>query len=69
MHHEDVPPMSQKGVLPLDKTKPGEASLFVIDGEQYSSWPDAKARLDSQPNLPRTTLLDREVYKRILQRW
>ncbi|PRO75580.1 hypothetical protein C6Y40_00320 [Alteromonas alba] len=69
MHHDDVPPMSQKGVLPLDKTKPGEASLFVIDGEQFSSWPDAQAKLNDQPVLPRPTLLDREVYKRMLQRW
>lgn len=69
MHHDDVPPMSQKGVLPLDKTQPGEASLFVIDGEQFTSWPDAQAKLNDQPVLPRPTLLDREIYKRMLQRW
>lgn len=69
MHYHDVPPMSQKGVLPLDKTQPGEASLFVIDGEQFTSWPDAQAKLNDQPVLPRPTLLDREIYKRMLQRW
>ncbi len=69
MHHENVPPMSQKGVLPLDKTKPGEDSLFVIDGEQFTSWPDAQKQLNSKSTLPRTSLLDREIFKRMLQRW
>lgn len=69
MHHEDTPPMSQKGVLPLDKTHPEEASLFIIDGTYYNNWPEALARLDEQSVLPRPTLLDREIYKRMLQRW
>lgn len=69
IHHNGTPPMSQKGVLPLDKTQPGDASLFVIDGTIYSDWPAASAALNKQPALPRTTLLDHEVYKQMLQRW
>lgn len=67
--HTDESPVSQRGILPLDKTRPGETSLFVVDGEVYTSWPEAKALLNKQPGLPRTSLLDREVYKRMLQRW
>ncbi|GGF69374.1 substrate-binding periplasmic protein [Alteromonas lipolytica] len=69
IYHDDTPPMSQKGVLPLDKFKPGDKSLFVVDGETYTQWEQAQAVLQKNTSLPRPSLLDHEVYKRMLRRW
>ncbi|NVK55570.1 MAG: ABC transporter substrate-binding protein [Alteromonadaceae bacterium] len=69
VHHTETPPMSIKGVLPLDNTATGTASLFYIDGKAYPDWPSAQRALNNTTQLPRTSLLDHEVYKGMLKRW
>lgn len=54
---------------PLDSTEVAEASLFYIDGEQAADWPGALELLEGVEPALRRSLLDEEVYQRIMARW
>lgn len=53
---------------PLDATKVSEQSGYYVDGEQYDSWEAVAAVIADSPD-ERPSLLDPEVYARMIQRW
>lgn len=53
---------------PLDSTRLGETSSFYVDGKKYENWSDV-APLIADSGDARPSLLDPEVYARMLQRW
>ena len=53
---------------PLDTSRLGEASSFYVDGKKYDDWSDV-APLIRDSSDSRLSLLDPEVYERMLQRW
>lgn len=54
---------------PLDDTQPGTDSVFVIDAKTFTSRQEAFGALDGVDNVLRPSLLDKEIYQRILRRW
>lgn len=66
-------PKLEKGALslayPLDSTLTSDQSQFVIDGTTYDSWDAALAELQRNGASLRPSMLDKEVYQRILDRW
>ncbi|GGW82633.1 substrate-binding periplasmic protein [Alteromonas halophila] len=53
---------------PLDATQTGDASSFYVDGKKYDDWQDV-APLIADSGSIRPSLLDPEVYARMIQRW
>ena len=55
--------------FPLDDSKPGDASLFYVNGELYSTYDKAVIALGSAPSADPESFLDRDVYKKIIKQW
>ncbi len=53
---------------PLDSTQSNDNSSFYVDGEKYDNWDDVAQVIADSPDV-RPSLLDPEVYSRMLQRW
>lgn len=53
---------------PLDATRLGDTSAFYIDGQKYDNWSEV-APLIANSGDERPSLLDPEVYARMIQRW
>lgn len=53
----------------LDNTQPGTGSLFIIDGKQYHSWQEIETIIDKTSPTMRNSLLDPEIYKKIVRQW
>ncbi|MBU2977261.1 transporter substrate-binding domain-containing protein [Alteromonas sp. C1M14] len=53
----------------LDNSQPNTGSLFVIDGTKYDSWEEANDILGVTAPTMRDSLLDPEIYKKIIRQW
>lgn len=53
----------------LDGVKATPASTFIIDGTRYDNWQAAAAALSDITPALRPSLLDPEVYERMIKRW
>ena len=54
---------------PLDGTTPGDGSLYFVDGAEFENKTKALSAISDASTGVRASLLDREVYERILKRW
>ncbi|MEG3766234.1 transporter substrate-binding domain-containing protein [Alteromonas sp. 14N.309.X.WAT.G.H12] len=53
----------------LDNSQPGTGSLFIIDGTEYHSWEEIETIIDKTTPTMRNSLLDPEIYKKIVRQW
>lgn len=67
--HIDVSP-ADAAPFALDATKPSAGSLFVIDDKRYANWAEAASALDGETLSPAPqSLLDQDIYEKIIRRW
>ena len=67
--HQALAPRVLEYALALDTTSVDDTSVFVVDGTLYTSATDAFSALQSAEVGARPSLLDTDIYERILQRW
>ena len=53
----------------LDGKPVGDNANFIVDGKRFATWSDAKQALQTVTPSLRPSLLDPDVYKRMIQRW
>lgn len=67
--HNTTPP-SAATAYPLDSTRPAAASVYMIDGNRYDNWQDAVNALQAlTPAATQLSLLDADIYKKIIRQW
>ncbi|WP_232365072.1 substrate-binding periplasmic protein [Salinimonas marina] len=67
--HQALAPRVLEHALALDTTSADNSSVYVIDGTTYTTIEAAFEALQSATVGARPSLLDTDIYERILQRW
>lgn len=63
------PAIAKDAAFALDSTKPGEQSRYYVDGKQVDSAQTAVTLMPVKSTSRRDSLLDKEIYARMIQRW
>lgn len=58
-----------KNTFALDNTQPSASSVFVVNGEIFTSKEEMVSKLSGSPQAKRMSLLDATRYKRMLRDW
>lgn len=67
--HKDASPVNI-AAFALDETSPSPRSLFVIDNVRYTNWTEVASKLGGKPLSPAPeSLLDQDIYKKIIRQW